>query len=143
MLARSGIKARSLHHKKKMSAFEELSLNVELIRAVEEEGWVLPQPVQQDAIPPILWGNDLLVAAETGSGKTGAFGLPVVQIVHEQLLGKCKLPDKPAQCRLSTTDKDQLVLITQDQMQCKCEEESRWRGFGQRARSSAASTCLK
>ena len=57
----------------------------ELIRAVEEQGWLLPTPVQQEAVPLVLGGGDVLAAAETGSGKTGAFALPVLQIAHEAI----------------------------------------------------------
>jgi ATP-dependent RNA helicase DDX1 len=68
-----------------MSAFEEMGVMPELIRAVEEQGWLLPTPVQQEAVPLVLGGGDVLAAAETGSGKTGAFALPVLQIAHEAL----------------------------------------------------------
>ena len=57
----------------------------EIIRSVEEMGWMCPTPVQAEAIPLILGGGDVCVAAETGSGKTGAFCLPTLQIVHESL----------------------------------------------------------
>lgn len=43
----------------------------------------LPTPVQAEAVPLILGGGDVMAAAETGSGKTGAFALPILQIVHE------------------------------------------------------------
>ncbi len=48
----------------------------------------LPTPIQAEAVPLILGGGDVLAAAETGSGKTGAFALPVLQIVHETLRQK-------------------------------------------------------
>ena len=48
----------------------------------------LPTDIQQEAIPLILGGGDVLMAAETGSGKTGAFSLPVLQIVWETINGK-------------------------------------------------------
>jgi superfamily II DNA/RNA helicase len=48
----------------------------------------LPTPIQSEAVPLILGGGDVLAAAETGSGKTGAFALPVLQIVHETLRQK-------------------------------------------------------
>lgn len=54
-----------------MSAFEEVGLSPELVRAVAELGWLLPTPVQAEAMPLILGGGDVMVAAETGSGKTG------------------------------------------------------------------------
>ena len=67
-----------------MSAFEELGVCPEL-SAADDAGWLLPTAVQAEATPLILGGGDVLVAAETGSGKTGAFGVPVLQIVHESL----------------------------------------------------------
>lgn len=48
----------------------------------------LPTPVQTEAIPLILGGGDVMAAAETGSGKTGAFVLPILQTVHEVLGGR-------------------------------------------------------
>ena len=57
----------------------------EIGKAVDDMGWTLPTDVQSEAIPLILGGGDVLMAAETGSGKTGAFCLPVLQIVWESL----------------------------------------------------------
>ena len=68
-----------------MSAFEEMGVCPELIRSADEAGWLLPTPVQAEAVPLILGGGDVLAAAETGSGKTGAFGMPVLPVVHEAL----------------------------------------------------------
>ena len=45
----------------------------------------LPTAIQYECIPLILGGGDVLAAAETGSGKTGAFGLPILQVVHESI----------------------------------------------------------
>ena len=58
----------------------------------------LPTPVQSESVPLILGGGDVMVAAETGSGKTGAFALPVLQLVHETLTerqskGRASAPD--------------------------------------------------
>ncbi len=57
----------------------------EMAEAVNSMGWLLPTDIQSEAIPMILGGGDVLMAAETGSGKTGAFCLPVLQIVYETL----------------------------------------------------------
>lgn len=66
--------------------FEALGLGPELIRAVTGDlGYILPTNVQDEAIPLMLGGGDVMVAAETGSGKTAAFGLPLLQIIHEDL----------------------------------------------------------
>lgn len=68
-----------------MTAFEEMGVMPEIAQAVEEMDWNLPTDIQAEGIPLILGGGDVLMAAETGSGKTGAFCLPVLQIVYETL----------------------------------------------------------
>eukprot|EP01135_Chromosphaera_perkinsii_P011226 Nk52_evm7s2367 gene=Nk52_evmTU7s2367 len=55
----------------------------EIIQAVEELDWHLPTEIQAEAVPLILGGGDVLLAAETGSGKTGAFCLPLIQVTYE------------------------------------------------------------
>lgn len=64
-----------------MDTFESLGLSEELLRAVEREGYTTPTPVQAQAIPPLLDGKDVLGVAQTGTGKTAAFALPVLQIM--------------------------------------------------------------
>ncbi|BAO27931.1 DEAD/DEAH box helicase [Sulfuritalea hydrogenivorans] len=59
--------------------FSELGLSAELLRAVGEQGYTTPTPVQQQAIPHILAGRDLEALAQTGTGKTAAFVLPILQ----------------------------------------------------------------
>ena len=59
--------------------FSELQLIRPLLRAVEEAGYSSPSPIQQKAIPPVLAGRDLLGCAQTGTGKTAAFALPILQ----------------------------------------------------------------
>ncbi|NWS49492.1 DDX56 helicase, partial [Probosciger aterrimus] len=59
--------------------FEHMGLDPRLLRAVAELGWASPTSVQAEAIPLALEGRDLLVRARTGSGKTGAYGLPLLQ----------------------------------------------------------------
>ncbi len=59
--------------------FSDLGLAAELLRAVEEQGYTEPTPVQEKAIPPILLGQDVMAGAQTGTGKTAAFTLPLLQ----------------------------------------------------------------
>jgi ATP-dependent RNA helicase DDX1 len=62
-----------------------LGLMPELVAAVQEEmGWSLPSAVQEECIPLILGGSDVMASAETGSGKTAAFALPMIQLVAEE-----------------------------------------------------------
>ncbi len=58
--------------------FEELNLSAPLLRAVDEAGYTQPSPIQAKAIPPVLAGRDLLGCAQTGTGKTAAFALPML-----------------------------------------------------------------
>jgi ATP-dependent RNA helicase RhlE len=60
-------------------SFSSLGLSEALARAVEAAGYSQPTPVQQRAIPAVLQGRDLMVAAQTGTGKTGGFALPVLE----------------------------------------------------------------
>ena len=63
--------------------FSLLGLNPALVRAAGELGFTQPTPIQSEAIPAILRGADLLGSAQTGSGKTAAFALPLLQRLHE------------------------------------------------------------
>ena len=67
-----------------MNNFEGLGLSAELVRAVAEQGYTEPTPIQVQAIPVVLAGRDLLGAAQTGTGKTAAFALPILQKLSER-----------------------------------------------------------
>jgi len=62
--------------------FEDLGLRAELVRAVADQGYTQPTPIQQQAIPVVLSGRDLLGAAQTGTGKTAGFALPILQLLE-------------------------------------------------------------
>ena len=59
--------------------FDELGLNRDILKAVRDAGYERPTPIQAQAIPPALAGRDILGCAQTGTGKTAAFGLPLLQ----------------------------------------------------------------
>ena len=61
--------------------FEQLSLIEPILRAVKKEGYLTPTPIQQQSIPIILQGRDLLGCAQTGTGKTAAFAMPILQLL--------------------------------------------------------------
>ncbi len=60
-------------------SFESLGLGADLLRAVREQGYTQPTPVQEQAIPLVLAGRDVMASARTGTGKTAAFTLPLLQ----------------------------------------------------------------
>lgn len=61
-----------------MTNFSDLGLNPELLKALESEGYTAPTPIQAQAIPQLIAGRDLLGIAQTGTGKTAAFALPIL-----------------------------------------------------------------
>ena len=71
-------------------SFNQLDLSPPLLQAIEEQGYSKPTPVQEQAIPLILQGRDILAGAQTGTGKTAGFALPLLQLMHNQ-----PLPKKP------------------------------------------------
>ena len=68
--------------------FQELGLSAELLRAVQKQGYSEATPIQQKAIPPVLAGRDVLASAQTGTGKTAGFTLPLLQRLSETPSGK-------------------------------------------------------
>lgn len=64
-------------------SFKSLGLTAAFLKAVEEKGYTTPSPIQQKAIPHILEGKDVLASAQTGTGKTASFTLPVLQYLTE------------------------------------------------------------
>jgi ATP-dependent RNA helicase DeaD len=68
-----------------MKSFEELGLSEPVLAAVRNIGYESPSPIQEQAIPPLLAGRDVIGQAQTGTGKTAAFGLPMVEYVDPDL----------------------------------------------------------
>jgi ATP-dependent RNA helicase RhlE len=66
--------------------FNELNLIAPILKALQEEGYATPTPIQQQAIPKVLSGRDLMGCAQTGTGKTAAFSIPILQLLHERPL---------------------------------------------------------
>jgi len=64
--------------------FEQLNLIEPILSALKNEGYTTPTPIQEQAIPIILEGKDLLGCAQTGTGKTAAFAIPVLQLLCKQ-----------------------------------------------------------
>jgi ATP-dependent RNA helicase DeaD len=66
--------------------FSDLGISEEILRAVEEMGYTQPSPIQQQAIPFVLQGRDLIGQAQTGTGKTAAFAIPIIDLVDPDFI---------------------------------------------------------
>ena len=64
--------------------FKDLNLIEPILKALEKEGYTNPTPIQEQAIPVVLEGKDLLGCAQTGTGKTAAFAIPILQNLYNQ-----------------------------------------------------------
>ena len=67
-------------------SFAQLGLTEELLKAIADQGYITPTPVQLKAIPLILDGQDVLAGAQTGTGKTASFTLPLLQLLAETMI---------------------------------------------------------
>ncbi|HEV8262853.1 MAG TPA: DEAD/DEAH box helicase [Burkholderiales bacterium] len=107
------------------TSFEGLGLRAELIRAVADQGYTQPTPVQAQAIPVILQGRDVLAGAQTGTGKTAGFTLPLLQL----------LSAKPASGNASRPIRA-LILTPTRELAAQVEEAVRAYGSHLRLRSA-------
>ncbi|MEO7386030.1 MAG: DEAD/DEAH box helicase [Gammaproteobacteria bacterium] len=73
-------------------SFQSLGLKPELLRAVTEHGYTIPTPVQVRAIPEVLAGRDMLAGAQTGTGKTAGFTLPILQLLTAPGVSQSRTP---------------------------------------------------
>src|SRR2546430_10866886 len=65
-------------------SFESLNIIEPILLALKSEGYSKPTPIQEQAIPVLLQRKDLLGTAQTGTGKTAAFAIPILQLLHQQ-----------------------------------------------------------
>ena len=94
--------------------FESLNIIDPILKALQEEGYTTPTPIQAEAIPIILQGTDLLGCAQTGTGKTAAFAIPILQ-----LLSANKVYDKKRKIRsLIVTPTRELAIQIGDSFIC-------------------------
>ena len=92
--------------------FEDLSLSKSIQKAVFELGYLEPTPIQQQAIPLVLKGNDLIGCAQTGTGKTAAFAIPIIHQLH-RIVGSSKKA-KEIRCLVVTPTRELAVQIGQN-----------------------------
>ena len=79
-----------------MTQFSDLGLSAPLLKALESENYVTPTPIQAQSIPHVLAGKDLLGIAQTGTGKTAAFLLPILEKLDERAVHEFMREDDDA-----------------------------------------------
>lgn len=90
-----------------METFKETGLSEKVLKAIDEMGFVTPTPIQSKTLPEILnYGNDLVALAQTGTGKTGAFGLPIIQQINTE--------EKNVQALILCPTRELCLQITKD-----------------------------
>jgi len=92
-------------------SFENLGLMPELLRAVREQGYETPTPVQEQAIPAILDGRDLLAGAQTGTGKTAGFVLPILQLLAPSANSSASPARHPIRCLILTPTRELCMQV--------------------------------
>ena len=92
--------------------FEDLSLSNSIQKALFEQGYVEATPIQEQSIPIILAGSDLIGCAQTGTGKTGAFAIPIIHQLH-RIVGSTKKP-KQIRALVVTPTRELAVQIGQN-----------------------------
>lgn len=108
--------------------FTELGLSPELLRAIGEQGYTTPTPIQAQAIPHVLAGRDLEALAQTGTGKTAAFVLPLLQrLTHPANTENSANPSTPLQ-RVTHTAPRVLVLVPTRELAAQVQESVRLYG---------------
>jgi ATP-dependent RNA helicase RhlE len=114
-------------------SFDTLGLTPELLRAVADQGYTEPTPVQRESIPLVLAGRDLLAGAQTGTGKTAAFVLPILQ-----RLNAARTPGWNAGARDAARPPVRALVLTPTRELClQVEESVRTYGRHRRIRSVA------
>jgi ATP-dependent RNA helicase RhlE len=89
--------------------FKELDIIAPILKAIEKEGYTTPTPIQAQAIPTLLKGKDLLGCAQTGTGKTAAFSIPIIQ--HLQLENFNKAGKRIVKCLIVTPTRELAIQI--------------------------------
>lgn len=105
------------------SGFDRFPLRAETLRAITRLGWRIPTPIQERVIPILLEGRDLIGQAQTGSGKTGAYGIPLVERVEPQGTG-------PQGTAPQQTGPEGLVLVPTRELALQVADDLRALGAG-------------
>ena len=88
-------------------SFQSLGLSDALLKAISKKGYTQPSPIQEKAIPPVLEGHDVLASAQTGTGKTAGFTLPILQLLSQE----APLRNRPVRALILTPTRELAAQI--------------------------------
>ncbi|CAG0969747.1 partial ATP-dependent RNA helicase RhlE, partial [Gammaproteobacteria bacterium] len=91
--------------------FNSLNLAPEILKAIQEQGYTQPTPIQQQAIPLVLEGRDLMAGAQTGTGKTAAFTLPLLQKLLPQASTSASPARHPVRALILTPTRELAIQV--------------------------------
>lgn len=93
--------------------FSELALNANILQAIENQGYATPTPIQQQAIPAALDARDVMAAAQTGTGKTAAFTLPLLERLQQSLHAGCKVKANNTRSLILTPTRELALQVSE------------------------------
>ncbi|HET7298600.1 MAG TPA: DEAD/DEAH box helicase [Burkholderiales bacterium] len=103
-----------MQEKSIITSFDSLGLRAELLRAVAEQGYTIPTPIQAQAIPAVLAGKDLLGAAQTGTGKTAGFALPILHRLSTRANASHSPARHPVRALIVTPTRELAAQVEED-----------------------------
>ena len=94
--------------------FSDLGLRAEILRAVDAQGYDTPTPIQRDAIPVVLQGRDLMACAQTGTGKTAGFTLPILQKLAGESVSPLTKPGRKPRALILTPTRELALQVEEN-----------------------------
>ena len=94
--------------------FADFGLAPEILRALTDQGYVHPTPIQEQAIPIVLQGRDVMGAAQTGTGKTAGFSLPIIQLLLEHASASMSPARHPVRALILTPTRELAVQVAEN-----------------------------
>ena len=121
--------------------FNDFNFDQSLIDGLQSMGYKLPTPIQQQAIPVIQQGKDLIACAQTGTGKTAAFAIPILQLLHAKKSTDRNLK-RPIKALIVTPTRE--LYTNQRKFQClRYKYRSKKYGSLRRCISESTNRCIK
>lgn len=94
--------------------FEDFGLAPDILRALADQGYIHPTPIQAEAIPIVLQGRDVMGAAQTGTGKTAGFSLPIIQLLLAQANASASPARHPVRALILTPTRELAVQVAEN-----------------------------